>query len=123
GIGRHWDGYYAEVERLQNAWPGRIRVFPTEALNDRAALKELLAFAGVPEGTQVLPAESSVQSRVSSEAGTAHARPPQPGPLPHGEVVRRGEIECGGEGDSAADGLGSPSYGGERANASKDAPC
>ena len=66
GVRRYWDEYYGEVERLQDAWPEQVRVFPTEGLNDRETLRELLEFVGVPDGTQVLSTE--VRANVTEKA-------------------------------------------------------
>lgn len=51
-IGRYWDEYYTEVERLAAAFPGRVALLPMEALNDDAGQRRILAAAGVPEARQ-----------------------------------------------------------------------
>jgi len=48
GIRRYWDEYYRRAEELQKRYPLQIRLFDTnEALNTRAGMQELLAFAGI----------------------------------------------------------------------------
>lgn len=45
-IGRYWDDYYAECDRLAEAYPDRVRAWPLPALSDPAAVREMLGFAG-----------------------------------------------------------------------------
>ncbi len=48
-LGRYWDAYYAEADRLAARHPDRFRVFPTETLNaaeGRAALLDAAGYTG-----------------------------------------------------------------------------
>ena len=47
-IGRYWDDYYRESERLQALYPEAFCVFPTEALNSKPRQSEILSFLGIP---------------------------------------------------------------------------
>lgn len=53
-IGLYWDEYYSWCERLIAAHSQRVRLFETNALNDPAAVREILTFAGVPPSQQIL---------------------------------------------------------------------
>ena len=52
-IGRYWDEYYARAEELATRHD-QVRIFQTETLNDREGQRDLLRFAGVPEGKERL---------------------------------------------------------------------
>ena len=52
-IGRYWDAYYARAGELATRHD-QVHVFRTEALNDREEQRDLLCFAGVPEGEERL---------------------------------------------------------------------
>ena len=45
-IGRYWDAYYAEAERLVAKYPEEVRFFSTEMLGSRGTQNELLKFCG-----------------------------------------------------------------------------
>jgi|GEM_PF-480298 len=47
-IGRYWDEYYYEAERLQAKYPDSFRVWPTQALNRKGGVDEILEFVGIP---------------------------------------------------------------------------
>ena len=50
GIRRYWEEYYHHVEELQQCHPERVRIFDTyETLNSFEGLRDMLAFAGLPE--------------------------------------------------------------------------
>ncbi len=54
GIRRYWEEYHRRAAELALRFPANVRVFPIEALNDKAGVRCLLSFAGVPEDRQVL---------------------------------------------------------------------
>lgn len=45
-IGRYWDDYYAECDRLASRHPDRVRAWPLSALSEPVAVQEMLGFAG-----------------------------------------------------------------------------
>lgn len=45
-IGRYWDDYYGECDRLVAAHPDRFRLWPLKSLSDPVAAREILLFAG-----------------------------------------------------------------------------
>lgn len=55
GIGRYWDDYYREAQRLATAFPEQFRIFPTErSLREVDGIRELLDWVGVPRARQCI---------------------------------------------------------------------
>jgi hypothetical protein len=48
-IGRYWDDYYFQAERLAKDYASSVRVFNTEALRTRDGQSEILEFCGFEE--------------------------------------------------------------------------
>lgn len=48
-IEQYWDGYYTIMEKYQNIFPTKLRVFPVSTLNSREGQDELFSFIGIPE--------------------------------------------------------------------------
>jgi len=46
-FGAYWEAYYALADELAADNPDRFRVFPTEALNTKAGVMDILRFVGV----------------------------------------------------------------------------
>ena len=53
-IGKYWDYYYAEAERMSQKHPDRFRTFAIEKMSSRDGQAEILHFIGIPEGEEVL---------------------------------------------------------------------
>ena len=53
-IRRYWDEYYRRVEELLQAYPKNLRLWDTEVLTSEQGVREVLSFAGVPTGDQVI---------------------------------------------------------------------
>jgi len=53
-IGKYWDYYYAEAERLATKHPGVFRIFPIEMMSDREGQANILRFIGINEDEMVL---------------------------------------------------------------------
>jgi len=45
-IGRYWDEYYTEAERLQSEHPSRFEIFPIETLNSKKGQDSIFDFIG-----------------------------------------------------------------------------
>jgi hypothetical protein len=54
GIRLYWEEYHERVAELSRRFPGNVRVFPIEALNDAAGVRNVLSFAGVAADRQVV---------------------------------------------------------------------
>ena len=46
-IGKYWDFYYREAEKLVRKYPGQVGIFPIEVFNSSVKMRELLEFCGV----------------------------------------------------------------------------
>lgn len=57
-IAAYWDDYKAETERLRSLFPGKIRVWPLESLNDETAVREVLEHAGISDEDIQFPSQS-----------------------------------------------------------------
>jgi hypothetical protein len=53
-IGKYWDYYYAEAERLEEKHPAFFRIFPIEMMSNREGQTEILRFIGINEEEMVL---------------------------------------------------------------------
>lgn len=69
-IGRYWDEYHREAAELARRYPANVRIFPTEALNVEAGVRDILTFAGVPSDRQVVLTDLR-----SAAVGTTHPHP------------------------------------------------
>lgn len=54
GIRRYWTEYYNGVDELVKRHPDRVRVWDTEILTSEEGVREVLTFAGIPQGDQVI---------------------------------------------------------------------
>lgn len=76
-IGRYWDDYYGECDRLAERYPDRVRMWSLGALSDPAAVTEMLSFAGHPTDrlnlTRLKP-RNQRQSRLKKLAKTLLGR-------------------------------------------------
>lgn len=54
-LGRYWDEYHERCDALAARHPGRVRTFPTEALNDAGSVAELLEHLGYGPAANVVP--------------------------------------------------------------------
>ena len=54
GIRRYWDEYYTRADELQRRHPENLRVWDAAALTTFAGVREILTFAGIPAGEQVI---------------------------------------------------------------------
>lgn len=54
GIARYWQEYYTTAAELARRYPDQIRVFDTEILTSEAGVREVLSFAGIASGDQVI---------------------------------------------------------------------
>lgn len=50
----YWQDYYHQARVIQEEYPERFRIFPTETLNNRAGVKDLLTFTGIPANQQTI---------------------------------------------------------------------
>lgn len=53
GIGLYWDLYYAEVQRLQEKYPNKFKIFPTYSLNYQGGMNSIFDFCSFPEEGRV----------------------------------------------------------------------
>lgn len=51
-IGRYWEDYYSEAEKLISKYPGKIRLFNTEDLNSDYKVKQILDFCEIGKKDQ-----------------------------------------------------------------------
>ena len=50
----YWKDYYRSAEALADKYPSNVKVFPIDALNSEAGVREMLTFAGYPLDEQVV---------------------------------------------------------------------
>lgn len=53
-IGKYWDYYYQEAERLASDYSTHFRIFPIESLSSRRGQAAILTFIGVPAEKMIL---------------------------------------------------------------------
>lgn len=53
-IGKYWDYYYAEAEKLAERHPRYFRIFPIEKMSHREGQAEILSFIGLSDSDMVL---------------------------------------------------------------------
>ncbi|MGN6546207.1 MAG: hypothetical protein ACTHK7_14230 [Aureliella sp.] len=80
GIGRYWDEYYAEVERLQARFQGRVLMLETYELNQEEQQRQLLRFCAVEEKLQRIGRqhENISSNTAQRRRNTSYASPDAP---------------------------------------------
>ncbi len=53
-IGKYWDYYYTEAERLAAEHPDHFRIFPVESMSNRSGQADILSFIGIEDNDMVL---------------------------------------------------------------------
>lgn len=54
GLRLYWNEYYDAAEKLARRYPENFRIFDTETFTNERSVREVLTFAGVPHGDQVV---------------------------------------------------------------------
>ena len=54
GLRRYWDEYYQRADKLSRRYPENFRVWDTEVLTAEPGVREVLSFARIPPGKQVI---------------------------------------------------------------------
>jgi hypothetical protein len=67
-IGKYWDHYYAEAERLERRHPGFFRIFPVEAMSNPDGQRKILSFIGLSDSGMVLKDEFHAHKSAARKA-------------------------------------------------------